>query len=337
MPISPSAHPPRDSMEQKMDLQDEEVSCCAICFEEIDIHQQELPCSCNVAYCAQCWDRALAHSFNASLDGQARCPTCRGPICVDFDPERVCLLFSRAPTETSEDSTCRDSQDPRQRRESRKNEAVQKLRQQALPAQIRLLQKYGVRHPGLKEIAETPEVELRRMSVAELKSQISHLGGSSEDCLEKEDLVRCLADKKELLGRVLGEKFAASTDDLPSCVCGSKLLRVSGEERTMRCCDKMQMLSGVSRDSQNYRTVFERLTSMQSSICFCDLCGSSVPTANAVWTCENGDSTILHATSYDVCDECYMKYAALGESMPSADPSAVVDTEMTNSCHPVEQ
>jgi len=314
-----------------MEVPAEDVTC-AICFEEVST-QMTLPCTCNVVYCAQCWDRSLAQSFNAY--GQARCPTCRGPICVDFDPEEVCLVFSRASAPLSTDLEGLGVHDARTVKEQSKNDAVQKLRQQALPAQVRLLQKHGWRHPGLKEMASAPEVELRRMPVSELSQHMATLGGSSVDSsspqgtdCEKEELVRCLAQKKEVMCRVLGERLASLTEELPACVCGSSLIRVSGEERTMRCCDKMAMLSGFARDSNNYRMVFERLTVLQRSICFCDLCGESVPTANSVWTCKNGDTTILHATSYDVCDECFMKYAVLGEIMPSSSPR-VVDTEMT--------
>lgn len=310
-----------------MELPDEDTTC-AICFEDVD-NQIELPCSCKVVYCAQCWDRSLAQSFNAY--GQARCPTCRLPICVDFDAERVCLVFSRATELLSNDLEGLDVVNARQVKEASKTDAVKKLRQQALPAQVRLLQNHGRRHPGLNEIAQSVEGQLRRMTVDELKQHIKMIGASSDDCLEKEDLVLCILENKQMLGRVLGEKFTELTDELPACVCGSSLIRVSGEERTMRCCDKMPMLSGAPRDSSNYRNVFERLASLQSSICFCDLCGESVPTANAVWTCKNGDTTILHATSYDVCDECFMKYSACGESMPSSDPGPAADMDMTGS------
>jgi len=78
----------------KMDVSDEDL-LCAICFEEAG-RAVELPCACNVAYCAQCWDRALAQSFNVS--GDATCPTCRTPICVDFDPDKLCLVFLRVLT-----------------------------------------------------------------------------------------------------------------------------------------------------------------------------------------------------------------------------------------------
>jgi len=311
------------SAERKMELP-EEALICAICFEEAE-QTTELPCTCNVTFCSQCWDRALAQSFNSS--GQAKCPTCRGPVCVDFDPDRVCLVFSRAtpPSQLTSSGGLHDV-DPRMSREASKTEAVQKLRQQALPAQVRLLQNHGMCHPSLKEMVRTPEVQLWRMSVAELKHHIASAGSSSEGCLEKHDLVRRLlqeATAKQVMGRVLGEQLASVSEELPACVCGSSLVRVSGAERAMRCCDKMPLLSGVPRGTPHYQAVFDRF-SMQSSICFCDLCGNSVPIANAVWTCKNGDTTILHATSYDVCDECFMRHAGCeGSGMDVNEPSAM--------------
>jgi len=322
----------KESPELKMASSDEYLQC-AICFDDVE-QGIEIPCACNVFYCAQCWDRALAQSFNST--GEAKCPTCRLAVCVDFDPERICLLFSRAPMPVLPNIECvgaRNWNESRQLRETTKQEAVQKLRQQALPAQIRLLQSHGRRYPELSEVARTPEMQLRRMSVSDLKRHITAVRGNSADCVEKDDLICRLlqeANTKKMIGRVLGETFASSTEECPACVCGSSLIRVSGAERTMRCCDKMPQLAGASRDSSYYQNAFERLSTLQSSVCFCDLCGDSVPTANAVWTCKNGDSTILHATSYDVCDECFMRYAAFGEPIPSSKAEPVEDVEMTD-------
>jgi hypothetical protein len=238
---------------------------------------------------------------------------------VDYDAERLCIVFSRSDVALSHELEGMGASDARLAKESSKTEAVRKLREQALPAQIRLLQNYGKRHPILNEVAQEKEAYLRRMSIQELRGHAAAFGSICEDSLEKDDLVKCLLDKNEMIGRVLGETFVNATDESPACVCGSSLVRVSGPERTMRCCDKMPPLAGVPRNSPNYRVVYERLTATQTSICFCDLCGDSVPTANAVWTCKNGDTTILHATSYDVCDECFMKYAALDEPMTAMD------------------
>lgn len=313
-------------------LVEEEASQCAVCFDDVDkAMSQCLPCACNVVYCALCWDRSLAQSFNST--GEARCPTCRLPVCVDFNPDKNCLVFSRAVVQPPPDQECiRSRNTARQRLECSRQEAVQKLRQQAAPAQMRLLISHGNKNPDLSHLAHTALDQIRRMTVSELRGHIESVGGSIADCIDKEDLVNLLMEEvktKQMMGRVMGEKFAESSSESPACVCGSSLVRITGAERTMRCCDKMPHLHGLSRESLHYRMAFERLSATQSSVCFCDLCGDSVPTQNAVWTCKNGDSTILHATSYDVCDECFMRYAACGGKLPSpqeATPSTQPDS-----------
>merc|ERR1740139_607484 len=77
-----------DPMDEDLFLEGE----CAICFEPVSQYTV-LPCSCKVSYCLRCWDRALAESFNSC--GEARCPTCRAPVCVDFDPDQSRLVFTR--------------------------------------------------------------------------------------------------------------------------------------------------------------------------------------------------------------------------------------------------
>ena len=32
----------------------------------------------------------------------------------------------------------------------------------------------------------------------------------------------------------------------------------------------------------------------------------------AVYTCDNGERTILHPTTYDVCEACFVRYAVSG-------------------------
>lgn len=70
----------------------EEGEECTICFDAIE-ESASLPCRCRVPYCLRCWDRCLAQSFNSC--GQARCPTCRGPVRVDFDAEAMVMCFSK--------------------------------------------------------------------------------------------------------------------------------------------------------------------------------------------------------------------------------------------------
>lgn len=267
---------------------------CVICFNQISRTAVDLPCACQVDYCEGCWERALAQSFNSC--GQARCPTCREPVCVDFDAKRSRLTYSRQLHSIADVATYRI-------------EAMQKLREQALPAQVDILRRYGRRHTHLGIIARTPETKIVQMSIAELRRCIEELGGSPALCVEKIDLVNrlLLACKEPLLrAQLLGSDLASACVEAPLCVCGSSLEWVSGEERVNRCCDNV--LQGESRDSARFQMIRENLAATQESICFCDLCNTPIPFTHPVWTCQNSNSTILHASSYDVCAACFMRY-----------------------------
>mmetsp|Transcript_45289 Transcript_45289/g.144319 ORF Transcript_45289/g.144319 Transcript_45289/m.144319 type:complete len:235 (+) Transcript_45289:41-745(+) len=103
-----------------------EVRSCAICYEAVG-EGIDLPCSCKVDYCLQCWDKALAKSFNACA--KARCPTCRTPIRVDFDGQAGRLAFSAEG----------DDEDAEQTR--------RRIAEQMRPVQERLLRDYGAANP----------------------------------------------------------------------------------------------------------------------------------------------------------------------------------------------
>eukprot|EP00929_Paragymnodinium_shiwhaense_P079034 TRINITY_DN4105_c0_g1_i1.p1 TRINITY_DN4105_c0_g1~~TRINITY_DN4105_c0_g1_i1.p1 ORF type:complete len:327 (-),score=62.89 TRINITY_DN4105_c0_g1_i1:202-1182(-) len=279
---------------------------CVVCFEAV-CEKTSLPCACNVAYCIRCWDRALAQSFHSC--GQARCPTCRLPVQVDFDAERGCLVFSKesSPFHLAD---CRgmDSEEERRAIDSR-TRATAKLREQALPAQVRLLEVHGASNPALAAIAHCPEENLVMAPEETLKRYIKAFGGSFDDCESKQGLVCRLLEVAEStlsLAPLLGDSMATACVSPPSCVCGSALERVSGAERARRCCEKL--VPGSPPGSVAFESTLARLTMSGTAICFCDLCTSFVPINDAVWTCKNGDSTILHATSYDVCDRCFMRY-----------------------------
>lgn len=108
---------------------------CVVCFEALETKGGAipLPCDCRVPYCADCWDRSLAASISAC--GRALCPSCRGPMRVDFDASSGRLAFTRA--EASELDA--DTPDASWRR---------RLYEQAKPKQIQLLQKYGAKQPA---------------------------------------------------------------------------------------------------------------------------------------------------------------------------------------------
>ena len=38
----------------------------------------------------------------------------------------------------------------------------------------------------------------------------------------------------------------------------------------------------------------------------CDLCDAQLPSRAPVYTCGNGDHTVLHPTTYDVCEGCFV-------------------------------
>jgi len=289
---------------------------CAICFEP-SATQTTLPCSCNVTYCNRCWDRALAQSYNAC--GEARCPTCRGPVCVDFDPDRACLVFSRESTPPVEEPC--EGETAITRAMQRRTRAQAKLREQARPVQVRLLQRYGAESAGFRRFLEAPEEGFRQMSVPELKGHISSLGVTPEDDVEKEDLIRVLLvtiQNPTFYAIVFSNMFGAISA-APTCICGCHLQRVSGQERTWRCSEKFA--GGHPPGTPMFEAVYRRLTEEGHSVCFCDLCEQNVPSACAVWTCEQGDSTILHATSYDVCDQCFFRCICEGCSVSPPMPS----------------
>mmetsp|Transcript_132921 Transcript_132921/g.230989 ORF Transcript_132921/g.230989 Transcript_132921/m.230989 type:complete len:302 (+) Transcript_132921:48-953(+) len=278
---------------------------CAICFEAV-AEATVLPCACNVDYCARCWDRALAQSFNSC--GHARCPTCRGPVCVDYDSEKCGLVFSpeaKSPSIDSEgDKAGADKQ-------AAMCETMQKLREQALPTQLKHLRDYGGRHPHIKDIAGSPDAHLRNMSASALKLLIDSVGGSAENCLEKEELVCQLekAGQGEVVCSILSEAVA----ECPTCVCGSSLEWVSGRERTKRACEVL--FPGVPLESERFQILQEMFKEKCGSACFCDLCSCPLPCSSGVWTCKNGNSTILHATAYDVCSKCFVRHACAGDDM----------------------
>eukprot|EP00927_Polykrikos_kofoidii_P049639 TRINITY_DN43676_c0_g1_i1.p1 TRINITY_DN43676_c0_g1~~TRINITY_DN43676_c0_g1_i1.p1 ORF type:complete len:312 (+),score=35.02 TRINITY_DN43676_c0_g1_i1:25-936(+) len=263
---------------------------CAICFECVAA-STALPCTCKISYCGSCWDKALAQSFNAC--GQARCPTCRGPVRVDYDAEVGALKFSKETAELEPTS---------------QQDAVERLAEQALPRQIRILKEYGEAHPSLPQA----ETLLPTISVGELKRQILVAGGITEDCVEKADLIRrlkevCIAEIGEGIISCIPSFVASVSLPAPTCVCGSALMRVSGKLRAVTCCENYRP------DLPHSHPVFEALLNhvtcdMTSAGVLCDLCDGHVGLNAAVWTCQNGQSTILHATSYDICDECFVRH-----------------------------
>mmetsp|Transcript_108693 Transcript_108693/g.307403 ORF Transcript_108693/g.307403 Transcript_108693/m.307403 type:complete len:251 (+) Transcript_108693:77-829(+) len=124
---------------------------CAICYEAV-AQGIELPCNCKVDYCMQCWDKALAKSFNACA--QARCPTCRTPVRVDFCPDTGCPTFTPEYTEEDADSLRR------------------RICEQMKPFQVRILQEFGAAHPIAQDLgSEAAPAHAARLQEAGIAPQ----------------------------------------------------------------------------------------------------------------------------------------------------------------------
>jgi len=132
---------------------------CTICYEQISeaIH---LPCRCKADYCAQCWDKALAKSFNSCA--KARCPTCRAPVRVDFDETLDRLVFSAESADEDADST------------------RARLALQLRPVQVRMLKDFGSAHP-IELPAERAAQQLEKSEVSDRSPcQESHESGGRQ-------------------------------------------------------------------------------------------------------------------------------------------------------------
>lgn len=308
---------------------------CTICMEFIS-EQTVLPCQCKLHYCQSCWDKALANSFGQC--GQARCPSCRAFVRVDFDNEKHCLMF----TPESCDMTfaaqnelidrirqeyrrsLQESQMPPSQEsfhqfleahevypllesmEQQRQSTVDRLRHQAMPAQIKILQRYFEANPSLVDIQSTAKETLATVSVAELKSFMSIANVDADGCLEKSELVSRLVEQSDIAS--LCCLWASQKCAAPKCVCGSFLMRISGFERFK---NSLRERATVLPDEDIQRQI-QMLESRGTTIVICDICEKNIPLGSGLflWTCENRYSTILHATSYDICDKCFVDAAS---------------------------
>eukprot|EP00930_Biecheleria_cincta_P010810 TRINITY_DN11313_c0_g1_i1.p1 TRINITY_DN11313_c0_g1~~TRINITY_DN11313_c0_g1_i1.p1 ORF type:complete len:289 (-),score=42.51 TRINITY_DN11313_c0_g1_i1:206-1072(-) len=117
---------------------------CGICFEPLEGSVLELPCACKVSFCTTCGDRSLCESFKTC--GEARCPTCRLPVQVDFDAEKNSLVFSR---QAQDVEVQEGSMSALWARGTRANHTREKIIEQVRPAQIRNLQTFGAKQAVL--------------------------------------------------------------------------------------------------------------------------------------------------------------------------------------------
>lgn len=159
--------------------------------------------------------------------------------------------------------------------------------EQARPAQIHLLQQMGEMNPELRAAA----VEALRCLRA---------------CNKGREIVQSqLAAAEQLLEDVSGA--AARAPKQPPCVCGSRLMHVSYRERLVRYV--VMRFPHQTASHPQLDDLVDRNLERGEPCYFCDLCGDS-KAQGGVWTCENGNNTVLHANAYDVCENCFALYCA---------------------------
>eukprot|EP00930_Biecheleria_cincta_P061224 TRINITY_DN46790_c0_g1_i2.p1 TRINITY_DN46790_c0_g1~~TRINITY_DN46790_c0_g1_i2.p1 ORF type:complete len:360 (+),score=54.82 TRINITY_DN46790_c0_g1_i2:147-1226(+) len=319
---------------------------CTICMETI-AEGTLLPCQCKLDYCHLCWDKALANSF--SQCGQARCPSCRTLVRIDFDPEKHCLVFTPETVDMTyaaenalRQSMLQDymsylrnlSTEEQQERPSpesfehfvqthpslrlfdniqnMRHSTINRLRHQAMPALIAALQRYSEFNPSLQGIHNNARETLRNATVNELKTFMEAACISSDDCTEHSDMVERLAE--QVNGVTMCSIWAQHKCQPPKCVCGSLFQRVDAIERFRRS-PAGERAAALTDDE--VRCHLQHLQRQRETIIICDICEQPVPVMNAVWTCQNRTSTILHATSYDLCDGCFVEHTCSKECATS--------------------
>lgn len=248
----------------------------------------------------------MAMSFNAC--GRSRCPTCRGPVRVDFDSESGRLSFAKDDEDVEDDQALAEH----------KAEAAKRLLEQARPAQIRALARYGATRPVLAAIRTSPAEALGALSPEDLRRHLFALGDKfayvEAEALKPEHLVEA-AGGAERLAAYWAEKGEEGAK-MPSCVCGSNLRRIEGSVRYFEFAQTL--LPGYPDDHPLVKSVTDQL--LEAGAVQCDLCVKAVDPSSGVWTCETDSLTILHATSYDVCDLCLARHAGAPHPLAEVAP-----------------
>lgn len=290
----------------------EEDAMCAVCFDDL-AERFPLPCACRVDYCGKCWDKCLAESFKNT--GMSRCPTCRMPICVNFDPEARKLVFTlerrgelRSPQELQEYH----------------REAVARLLQQARSTQILLLREYGAANADLVRVAQGDADAVEQILPREaLETEIQQFRTASffdGEGRPRDDTSQRPAERLRIAAGMHWPELAIHLatgrieGGLPrpplACACGSALHRVTIRERISRW---VESATGHARGTLGFRENLSRLMEVlrqtyDSGLVECDICNRKISRGH-LWTCNTGTSTIMHSTSYDICDWCFLQHA----------------------------
>lgn len=101
----------------------------------------------------------------------------------------------------------------------------------------------------------------------------------------------------------------------PFCVCGCRLVCITVRERVLGFVAECL---GVARaDAEKHDRVTELtakfLNGFHEVPITCDICQSlsgpkRLDADGRVWTCQGGNTTLLHGRSYDVCEACYERH-----------------------------
>jgi hypothetical protein len=188
-------------------------------------------------------------------------------VQVDYSVEIEGLVFSLGTSETNGACTARSFFSTMQSLALHQ----QRLAEQARPAQLKLLRRFGDSLPE--------ELQAEKL-----------VGGESADSIDFHGLAN---------------RFAEEAATSPDCICGMQFERVSSHERAVRWCQ--MNLPDLSPGSQVYQELLRMLSAQSSS--YCDLCNESIPAGADLWTCQNGNSTILHSNAFDFCDRCLVSHS----------------------------
>lgn len=135
-------------------------------------------------------------------------------------------------------------------------------------------------------------------------SSSSSSPGPPEDEVADEDWTRQVykqARPRQLeLLRLYSAADPKARDD-PWCCCGSHLRFVTLDERVVQMVRELPIMP---------EGLLEFLRAMREKPPItCDVCEQNVPsTDEGVWSCENGQRTMLHTAAYDVCMACFSKH-----------------------------
>jgi len=183
----------------------------------------------------------------------------------------------------------------------------ERIAQQTVPAQVRILESYGQKQPGLKRLALDLDGKLQtKFSVSELKHLVSAAGGHTDNCLEKADLVKRLRDTCGTEATVLSIWASNRSGTGPLCVCGDRFTFMLKKDRA-RAFLRRERPDLRDETSPEFLFVLSQLERAMGGI-ICDLCEETDVANAGVWTCNRGSDTILHATSYDVCASCFAQH-----------------------------